>query len=139
MKKKMLLFPLVLFILLLAACSNPKLFNLASITQLFEDAELNLKPQAEDSYPTIMSVKPGVYELLDDLLYVYVFKSEDELIKASKELNVEKVFNDSSYVYQMKNVLMIYISQSPADVNFNNQIEDIIAKSKEHGIANLSK
>lgn len=131
MKKKMLMFLSASFILLLTACSNnTKLYNLTSVTQLFEDVELHLIPQAEDSYPTIMNVKPGVYELLDDLLFIYVFESEDELNKASKELNVDKVFSDSSYEYQLNNVLMIYIPLSPADVNFNNQIEDIIANER---------
>lgn len=132
MKKKILLILSVSFILLLTACSdNTKLYNLTSITQLFEEVELHLIPQAEDSYPTIMNVQPGVYELLDDLLYVYVFESQDELIKASKELNVDKVFSDSTYVYQMNNVLVIYIPLSPAHVNYNNQIEDIIANEKD--------
>lgn len=132
MKKKTLLFQSVLFILLLTACSNnSKVYNLTSFHQLFEDANLLLKPQAEDNYPypTIMSVKPGVYELLDDLLYVYVFESEDERIEASKELIIEKLFNDSTYVYQMYNVLIIYSRSDPANVNFNKQIEELIANT----------
>lgn len=131
MKKKLLMFLSASFILLLTACSNnTKLYNLTIITQLFEDVELHLIPQAAVTYPTIMNVQPGVYELLDDLLYVYVFESEDELIEASKELNVDMVISDSSYVYHLNNVLMLYIPLSPDHVSFNNQIEDIIANEK---------
>lgn len=122
-----LLFLSVLFILLLAACSdNSKVYNLANITQLFEKADLHLKPQAEDNYPTIKNVKPSVYELLDDLLYIYVFESEDELVEASKTLNVEQLMNAPSYVYHMNNVLIIYITSSPPDQSFKKQIDDII-------------
>lgn len=132
MKKKLLMFLSASFILLLTACNNnTKLYTLTSITQLFEEVELHLIPQTEDTYPTIMNVQPEVYELLDDVLYVYVFESQDELIKASKKLNVDMVISDSSYVYQLNNVLMIYIPLSPAHVNFNSQIKDIIANEKD--------
>ncbi|MEK4277689.1 hypothetical protein [Paenibacillus sp. FSL R7-0026] len=134
MRKKILLFMLVLLILLLPACSsNSKLYNLEDITQLFEKADLHLKPQAEDNYPTIKNVKPSAYELLDDILYIYVFKSEDERVEASKGLIVEELFNTPSdintslsYIHHMNNVLIIYITSSPLDKSFKKQIDDII-------------
>lgn len=134
MRKKTLLLLSVLFILLLTACSsNSKMYNLADITQLFEKADLHLKPQAEDNYPTIKNVKPSAYELLDDILYIYVFESEDERVEASKGLIVQELFNTPSdinpplsYIHHMKNVLIIYITSSPLDKNFKKQIDDII-------------
>ncbi|WP_342551555.1 hypothetical protein [Paenibacillus sp. FSL R7-0652] len=134
MRKKTLLFLLVLFILLLTACnSNSKVYSLADITQLFEKADLHLKPQAEDSYPAIKNVKPSAYELLDDILYIYVFESEDERVEASKGLNVQEIFNTPSdinpplsYIHHTNNVLIIYITSNPLDQNFKEQIDDIL-------------
>ncbi|MHA7965557.1 hypothetical protein ACX93W_15595 [Paenibacillus sp. CAU 1782] len=127
MKIKPLLFPLVLLITLLAACSNSsKEYDLAGITQLFEDAELHLKPQAGDDYPTIMNVNPAVYELLDDALYIYMFESEKKRIEALEELNVEESFSPDTYEYSLKNALIVYVPLSPADVNFDKQIRDIV-------------
>lgn len=134
MRKKTLLLLSVLFILVLTACSsNSKMYNLADITQLFKKADLHLKPQAEDNHPTIKNVKPSAYELLDDILYIYVFESEDERVEASKGLIVQELFNTPSdinpplsYIHHMKNVLIIYITSSPLDKNFKKQIDDII-------------
>lgn len=127
MKNKALLFLSILMILLFTACSNnTKVYSLDNITQRFEDAELHLKPQADDNYPEILNVKPSVYELLDDSLYIYVYESEEQRIEASKELNVEQLFNAPSYVYQTGNVLLIYISLSAPEDNYNKQIEDIV-------------
>ncbi|REK71321.1 hypothetical protein [Paenibacillus paeoniae] len=127
MKMKTLISPLVLLIILLTACSNSsKVYDLATITQLFEEAELHLKPQAGDSYPIVMSIEPRVYELLDDSLYIYVFKAEDDLAEALKSVHIEDLFNVPPYVYQLNNILILYMPLSPTDVNFEKQIHDII-------------
>jgi hypothetical protein len=127
MKSKPLLFPLVLLLTLLAACSNSsKEYDLAGITQRFEDAELHLKPQAGDGYPTIMNVAPAVYELLDDTLYIYVFESEDKTVEALEDFNVKESFSPDTYEYPLKNAWIVYTPSSPSNVNFDKQIRDII-------------
>ncbi|CAI6029532.1 hypothetical protein PAECIP112173_00581 [Paenibacillus sp. JJ-100] len=140
MRKRIPVLLSILFILLLTACSShSKVYNLEDITQLFEKGDLHLKPQAEDNYPTIKNVKPSVYELLDDILYIYVFESEDKRIEASKGLIVQELFNTPSdinpplsYIHHMNNVLIIYITSSPLDKNFKKQIDDIITAEQVH-------
>lgn len=127
MKFKPLLLPLILLFALLTACSNsPKIYDLASMTQLFEDAELHLKPQSGEGNPAIHNTIPTVYELLDDSLYIYVFDSEEELVEAVEGVEIEDLFNLDTHDYRLKNVLLIYHPSSPADVNFDQQINDIL-------------
>lgn len=127
MKRRTQQYVFVLLIVLLTACSSSsKEYELADITRLFEDAELHLKPQAENSYPYVRNVAPAIYELLDDSIYIYVFDSADELVAATEGLQVEELFNASPYVYPWNNILILYLPHSPADVNFEKQIRDLI-------------
>ncbi len=132
MKVKLLLFfSLLIFVILLAGCNQDSgILTLEEITTSFSKAELHLKPQADAEYPELNGVKPSAYELLDDNLYIYVYNSENDLIKGLEELKQKGKFRLQPKTFKAKNVLILYISLLPPEQNFESKINEILESIK---------
>ena len=84
MKKSLLHYILVIFLLLNGCNSTSDTVNIIThetgykfineeIAKGLESEEIHLKPQGESILPNLIEIKPSKYELLDSVLYIYIF------------------------------------------------------------------
>jgi hypothetical protein len=92
---------------------NEKLLIIDDLTNAFYNAELHLKPQEDDGFLTeliLNDVKPVNYELLDDGIYFYIFKSQQDVERGLNEIvNLPySYFQTNTEIYNVKNTLIFY-------------------------------
>lgn len=88
-----------------------RLLTIEELSEAFYDTELHLKPQANDEFLSeliLNGVKPINYELLDDGLYIYIYKSQEDVQKGLRELKNLQYFEVNTEIYHAKNILIFY-------------------------------
>jgi len=117
--KGTLYYILVLFLLLSGCNSTSDTVNIIThetgykftdeeIAIGLESEEIHLKPQGEFIVPDLNEITSSKYELLDSVLYIYIFEDNEHLKKGLTE--VKEVFESRAnlYFYELNNALVIY-------------------------------
>ncbi|WP_391121045.1 hypothetical protein [Psychrobacillus sp. L3] len=113
MKRTILLFS---FLVLLGACSNSKEgINLVQILNVFEENDIKLEEVKVTGIKCfgnkLNKVKPTIYSLNDDQLYIYIFDTSEKQEERWKDFyNSTISSNLVSYKrYENENVLIFYM------------------------------
>lgn len=88
-----------------------RLLTIEDLSEAFYSTELHLKSQADDEFLSefiLNGVKPINYELLDDGLYIYIYKSQEDVQKGLRELKGLPYFQVNTEIYHTKNILIFY-------------------------------
>ncbi len=125
-KKTVLIILVLLLSYLLLGCTQKSQITLEDVTKKFEAHGLLLKPQLIQDYPDIQGVKPHVFELMDDTVFIYVFNTPTDSKKEDQEIKVE--FLGEPITYRVKNILLIYLRNVEAnpEVSIENKVSTII-------------
>jgi hypothetical protein len=113
---------------------NEKLLSINDLTEAFYHADLHLKPQADDGFLDeliLNDVKPVNFELLDDGIYFYIFKSQqDAEIGLDEIVNLPySYFQRNTEIYNIKNALIFYTISSGNEFvreQYKQKIEQIV-------------